>query len=247
MSELTSVRRYMYWSDRRIRRIAEDNDIRLDRKAAWSISTPPLPFLPQVAASGERRNLSRHAIAVRMEESIGIHAVSDFVTPPKVAFAKGCGDVTFASYTAWYGRPKKKAALLHTRTVSSDGSLVDVTLFGSMENCADYLADSKPEAPTWSSSSTRDIERFIASQGTRNDSQYDDDESIAVEIVRTINTQGMANKYVFEHAKSVEWFAQIYHDVQLTRDRWQFSPGSADMPEPTDRIVIGAPLWVRTT
>jgi len=55
-----------------------------------------------------------------------------------------------------------------------------------MENCADYLAGNKPEAPMWSSSSTRDIERFIASQGARNDSQYDDDESIAVEIVRTI-------------------------------------------------------------
>jgi hypothetical protein len=247
MSARTSVRRYLYWSDRRIRHIAEDNDIRLGRKISWSISTPSLPFLPLVGASGERRNLSRHAIAVRMEDAIGIHAVSDFVIPPKAAFAKGWGDMTFASYTPWYGRPKKKAALLHTRTVCSDGSRVDVTLFGSMENCADYLAGSKPEAPMWSSSSTRDIERFIASQGIRNDSQYGDDESIAVEIVRTINTQGMANKYVFEHAKSVEWFAQVYHDVQLTRDRWQFSPGSPDMPEPTDRIVIAAPLWVRTT
>lgn len=241
------MRTYLYWSDRRIRRIAEDNDISLDRKAAWSISTPSLPFLPQVGARGEKRNLSRHAIAVRVEAAIGIHAVADFVTPPKVAFAKGCGDVTFASYTPWYGRPKKEAALLHTRTTSSDGSRVDVTLFGSMENCADYLAGSNAEAPMWSSSSTRDIERFIASQGTRNDSQYDDDESIGVEIVRTINTQGMADQYVFEHAKSVEWFAEVYHDVQLTKDRWRFSPGSADMPEPTDRILIAAPLWVRTT
>jgi len=57
----------------------------------------------------------------------------------------------------------------------------------------------------------------------------------------------MASNYVFERASSAEWFAQVYHDVELTKDRWRFSRGSADMPEPTDRVVIAAPLWVRTT
>jgi hypothetical protein len=80
---MISVRRYFYWSGRRIRRIAEDNDIVLSRKLTWSMNTPSLAFFPQISASSERRNLSRHAVAVKMESAIGLHAVSDFVTRPK--------------------------------------------------------------------------------------------------------------------------------------------------------------------
>jgi hypothetical protein len=87
---------------------------------------------------------------------------------------------------------------------------------------------------------------FIRSGGTKNDSQYDDGQSIAVEIVRTINLEGMARKFVFDHANSAEWFAEVFHDVLLDRKRWLFKPGDADMPDMPDRIVIGAPLWVRT-
>jgi hypothetical protein len=244
--ELAVVHRYVYWSDRRIRQVAENNDISLSPRWSWVLRSPSLSFLPQAEASRERRNLSRHAVAVRLEAVIGSHALSDFASPAKAVFAKGIGDVTFASFTPW--EDKRKGVLLHTRVTGSDGCRVEVVLFGSLENCADYLAGTKPEAPGWSSSSTRDIERFIKSRGTRNDSQYDDDESIAVEIVRTIHLQGMtAGKYVFEHAGDAEWFAEVYHDVSLDKERWRFRPGSPDMPEKPDRIIIGAPLWVRAS
>ena len=52
-------------------------------------------------------------------------------------------------------------------------------------------------------------------------------------------------KYVRHRILSAEWFAEIYHDVELTKERWSFKPG-VDMPEPVDRILIGAPLWVRS-
>ncbi len=55
----------------------------------------------------------------------------------------------------------------------------------------------------------------------------------------------MTDKYVFKRIVSAEWFAEVYHDVELDKGRWHLQPG-IDLPEPVDRIVIGAPLWVRS-
>jgi hypothetical protein len=250
LGELGMVRRYSYWSDRRVRDIAADNNIDLNRHWRLGFKTPVLGLLPQAEVAEEHRAEQRHEVALRVERAIGQIAVEDFVTPPPVAFVKGCSDVTFAAYTRWYGEKKKKAkrkaVIIHTRTKSSNGCHVEICFFASIENCAGYLSGSKAEAPMWSSSSTEIIEEFIANQGKRKAELYDDDESIAVEILRTINNQGMADKYVFKRIASAEWFAEVYHDVELDKERWDLRPGS-DLPEPVDRIVIGAPLWVRSS
>jgi hypothetical protein len=49
MSDLTSVRRYLYWSDRRIRCVAEDNDIRLERKHLSSVGVWDGPLATAIA------------------------------------------------------------------------------------------------------------------------------------------------------------------------------------------------------
>lgn len=46
-------------------------------------------------------------------------------------------------------------------------------------------------------------------------------------------------------ADESEWFAQIFSDVVLDKDRWTFHSDGGISPE-VDRILIGAPLWVRT-
>jgi hypothetical protein len=66
---------------------------------------------------------------------------------------------------------------------------------------------------------------------------------MAVEILRVINYVGMTGKYVFKRIASAEWFAEVYHDVELDKERWDLRQ---ELPEPVDRIVIGAPLWVRS-
>ena len=224
-----------------------DNAINLDRRWRLTLKTPTLGLAPLAEFAEERRTPLRHEIAVRVETAIGQRAVEDFVTPPPALFAKGCGQVTLAAYTRW--RPEKKrkreGIVAHTRTVSSDGSRVEVCLFGSLEHCTDYLSGADIEAPKWSSSSTRAIEDFIANEGTRPAPIYDDDESIAVEILRVFNNEGMTGKCAFKRIKSAEWFANVYHDVELDKKRWNFRPGR-DLPEPVDRIVIGAPLWIRS-
>jgi hypothetical protein len=250
LGELGTIHRYSYWSDRRVADLAGDNAIDL-RGGRWQLgfSTPALGFLPQVQATQNRKALLRHEVATKIEDSIGKIAVENFVTPPPATFVKGCTDVTFAAYTRWHGAKKdakRRAVIIHGRTTSSSGTRVEICLFASIEHCAGYLVGSEAEAPMWSSSSTGIIEEFIANKGKRPAGLYDDDESISVEILRTIFNQGMLGKSVFKRLHSAEWFAEVYKDVELEKGRWNLRVGS-DIAEPVDRIVIGAPLWVRSS
>jgi hypothetical protein len=247
VGELGAICRYAYWSDRRIRSIAADNEIDLDRRLRLSLRSPALAMLPQAEVTKERRAVQRHEVARRIERAIGQLAVQDFVTPPPAAFAKGYSKITFAAYTRAYPPTKgeRTGVIAHTRIVSSNGSRVEVCLFGSLENCADYLSGNDVQAPRWSSSSYWSIEDFMNNRGTKPAQVYDDPESIAVEILRVFNDEGMTGRYVFKSLAAGEWLAEIYHDVELDKTRWNLKPGR-DIPEPVDRIVIGAPLWVRS-
>ncbi len=211
--------------------------------------TPSLGLVPKAQLTEEPAAVQRHEVALRMERAIGQIAVEDFVTPPPAAFAKGCSTLTFAAYTRSVLLKRtdpRRAAIVHTRTKSTNGCWVEICLFASLENFAGYLAGSAAEAPMWSASSAAIIEEFVAHRGKKKAKVYDDDESIAVEILRTINNQGMADSHVFRRVPSTEWFAEIYLDVELSKDRWHFQ-WATDLPEPVDRIVIGAPLWIRSS
>lgn len=88
MGELGVVRRYHYWSDRRVLEIATDNDISLRTRWPWSLKAPSIPFVGQVEIGEPQRNLRKNEIANKIELAIGLNAVEDFVTPPPVGFAK---------------------------------------------------------------------------------------------------------------------------------------------------------------
>ena len=249
MGELGTSQRYLYWSNRGVRRVADDHPIRLERAWRLAIRSPAVGMVPQAELTEELRAPSRHEVATKIENAIGQLAVEDFVTPPPSSFAKGMGKLTFAAYTRWNYTEDDEAAgkgvILHTRLESSDGTRVEVCLFGSLDNCIGLSSD--PAAPIWCASSTWAIEEFIAHKGIQVAPIYDDDESIAVEIVRVLNMEGMTDHYTFTMPSTVEWFAQVYKDVELDKSRWDFRPGDSDIPQPMDRIIVGAPLWVRTS
>jgi len=243
------ISRYAYWSERRIRDIASENDVSLDRRGRMTIKLPAIPFFPSFEFAQEARTLRKAEVARRVEEAIGIHAVEDFVTPPPVRFAKGVGQVSFSQFS---GVTKKPAGVVvHTRTRSSAGVRVEVCLFGSLDNTASYVGGADEPDGGWSSSAAQSIERFLRSRGTVNNSQWDDPESISVEALKICLHQGETGKheehegkpwtrgFTLSHADESEWFAEIYSDVVLDKDRWN---GYDDV----DRILIGAPLWVRT-
>ena len=248
MGELGAARRYSYWSDRAVQRIAQDNNVKLSPNWRSTVKSPSVAGA-QVEFAQEPPTARRHEIAQSIERTIGQLAVEDFVTPPPVSYAKGASPVTFAFHTRWKHTAQdglsEKGVIFHTRVKGSDGSRVEVCLFGSVDNCAGYLGVADIPAPRWSSSSTWAIEEFIASKGIKPAPGYDNDESIAIEILRVLNNEGMIGRHSFTAPASSEWFADVYKDIELDKDRWNLRPGP-DLPIPFDRIVIGAPLWVRS-
>jgi hypothetical protein len=254
MGELGAVRKYHYWSDRRIKQIAADNDISLNSKWPWTYRTPMIPFIGQIETGESKRDLRRNEIANRLQVAIGLNAVEDIVTPPPACFAKGGGHIEFARFTRTYAL--NEGAVMHTRMRNSQDGCVDVCLFGSMDNFSGYIKKAKFIAAGWTSSAWYAIEELLKTHGQANTSQWDDEESRAVEALKIAMGQGITG-HIRDHkdrpwtrgftigsADDAEWFAEIYVDVLLHKDRWDFSK---DDPEyGAERVLIGAPLWIRT-
>jgi hypothetical protein len=125
VGERGEVSRYAYWSDRAVQRVAEDMAISIDSSWRTKITGVKIPFL-QIGFDLERssRTLFRNEIADRIERVVGDHAVEDFVTPSPVRFAKGVGRFVFSHFIC----EERGRVVLHTSTVSSDGTRVGVAL-----------------------------------------------------------------------------------------------------------------------
>jgi hypothetical protein len=253
VSELGVVRKYHYWSDRRVRGISTDNDISLETRWSLSLKTPPL-LGGQVGISDQQRSLRRNEVARKLELAIGSHAVTDLVTPPPVRFAKGTDHIEFARFVSSYAG--NEGALMHVRKTNSLGQQADICLFGSMDNFAGYIESAVAPPTGWTSSAFYAIDELIETRGQQNTSQWDDEESRAVEAMKIALYQGATgyrneNKdkpwtrgFTIGSAEATEWFAEIYVDVELSEDRWNFSADKAEYG--TERILIGAPVWIRT-
>jgi hypothetical protein len=249
MGELGAVRRYHYWSDRGIRQIAADNDLALTGRSRWALRFPSFPFIAQFELGQEARDLRRNEVARKIETAIGLHAVEDFVTPPPVSFAKGTGHVEIARTTVRYA--SNDGVVLHVTGKSSVDARVEVCLFGSIDNTPHYIRTAPSDEEGWTSSAEYAIEELLLSRGTKNTSQWNDDEKIAVEAIKIALHQGETGHtenhrgkpwtrgFTIGSADDVEWFAVIYKDVELTKGRWR-------LDHDVDRILVGAPLWVRT-
>jgi hypothetical protein len=248
MGEHGEIVHYAYWSDRAVRRIAQDQAIKIDPSWTTKISFLKFPIVP-MAVDLERppRRLYRNEIADRIERAIGDAAVEDFVNPPPVRFAKGIGPVTFSHYISnEHGR-----VVLHINTVSSDGTRVGIALFGSADGTPAWSGSADPQISGWTSSAMWSVNTWLQSECRTNSSQWDDPESISVEALRIATDQGMNEGYddhrdqpwkrgfTYADASAAEWYAQIYSDVILDKERW-------DLDDPVDRILVGSPLWVRT-
>ena len=138
--------------------------------------------------------------------------------------------------------------ILYNTSLATDDTRVAVVLFGSEANVAGNLGRAKEIG--WSSSAAYAVEEFVMSQGKLNRSQWDD-EALAVEALRIAERQGSwdddrahqgrpwTRGFTLGRLDRAEWLAEIYYDVVLDKDRWV--PGNIGV----DRIVIGAPFWVR--
>lgn len=94
-----------------------------------------VPFL-QFEVRRDRRTLRRHEVARRVQTAIGSHATTDFLAHP-ARFATGTSRLSFCEFAGV--SVVNKGVIVHTSLRTDAGQLVEVCLFGSVENLAGYV------------------------------------------------------------------------------------------------------------
>jgi hypothetical protein len=247
--------KYLYWSQRRINKILDDNGLRV-RQTSTKITSPSIqgiaPTVEYTASSGVPL---RSEIASLIENSLGQLVVSDFDTPVEIRYAKGIGTIVFGEFIDEVGslEPSRRHALMFTSCDygNVERDTVAICLFGSMENFVDYISSSGPVSERgWVASSAPAVMNFL--QGRWTDAVDEPSrEELAVEALKIADGQGMSGEgtdtwrawrrgFTYGDIQEVaEWFAEIFLDVDLV---------SADLyrEDGYRRILVGAPIWVRT-
>ncbi|WP_411573636.1 hypothetical protein [Streptomyces fradiae] len=240
---------YLYWSARRIEKVAQDNGIQLDRFRRWSLTSPSVPFVPQLQlGNSERTTRTRYEVAQKISRALGDRPAKAFTMPPPAPFAAGTGTVEFARYI---GADPKPEVLLHTRTQDAAGRRVDVVMFGSLDNTEFRTSDTVEDG--WTSSAFWAVRNLLASKGREHG--WGDGQEMGMEALKIALQQGSSGPdtnpndpssrgFTLARAQHCQWCAVVYLDVELDHDRW-FLENEAGM-EDAHRIVVGAPLWART-
>ncbi|WP_316521144.1 hypothetical protein [Kitasatospora brasiliensis] len=256
MTRNDDLGRFLYWSERQVRSLAADNRITLGK---WALTSVGLPSslagapMPQVSAAPPAKEPDRREISVRMRKALSRQTALTFDSPPPVQFAEGVGRVEFARFVG--GPAQDKGLLLHARTHNSSGQRVDLVLFGSLDNTPHFTTSDASESG-WSSSAQFAVSQLLEARHHDPDSCWGDSQSLAIEALKIALFQGSSGPdeehdgrpwtrgFTLGSAESCEWFAVVYEDVVLDRDRWRFRDD--DLLRGTERVVIGAPVWVRT-
>ncbi|MEV7405643.1 hypothetical protein AB0N93_35290 [Streptomyces sp. NPDC091267] len=241
---------FLYWSDRAIRRIAEDNGVELGPRPRWTASVNA-GLVQAGLASPEQATRNRVEEAKRIEKALGTMVVSGLDAPPAALFVRATGRVNFAQFVGMYA--KNPGALLHLRTRSGTGRQVDLCLFGSMDNVSGFGPWDDFENG-WVSSEAPAIEHLLRGEGSA--SLNEDPEYLALEALKVALRQGSSGTdeehvgrtetrgFTVGHNDDCTVLLKVYSDIVVDPARWCFRPD--DVLATADRIIIGRPLYVRT-
>ncbi|MGW6322890.1 DUF7019 family protein [Streptomyces sp. NPDC055097] len=243
--------RYLYWSERRVRAVAEEIGLAMERGWQWSF-TLSLP-MTQFQIGERTRSQNRLRTSQRLLRRLGPLAAAAFDAPPPVSYAQGVGHVEFAEFVGSYAT--NKGVLCHIRTRCHEGRTVDIVLFGSAEHVEGFRPGDAID-DGWVSSAAPAIEELLRSRGTENTWLWDDDQSRAVEALKIAVRQGeqhggehdgrpWSRGYTLGHDRQAQWCAEVYADVVLDDSRWANDLAVDLGLNDVHRIVIGAPLWIR--
>lgn len=257
------VGRYVYWSQRLVTEVIDDNGIRLAPRIKPAVN---LGLAGNgVNLTGRDRETTSFDIAAKLKKQLRKSIVTGFGTATAGRLVQGAGHAEVAEFQRW-GYPQhrlpQRTAVIHTQTATPEGHRVDLCLFGSLKNLRGFAVPEDDPVGGWTSSAAPMIEEFIALQGAevsaRTGRAYPlDDEALAVEILKVALSQGIyadpadhlgrpeTRAYTLLGFDATEYVALVYKDVALTPGRWDFrlEPEMAGVR----RILIGAPLWMRTT
>ncbi|MER5875084.1 hypothetical protein ABT119_04065 [Streptomyces sp. NPDC001910] len=241
----------------------DDNGVRLDPRIKPALNLG-LPGNGVNLASRDRENTT-FDIAEKLKRRLRKSIITDFSASTSGRLIQGAGQAEVAEFQRWgypQHRLQHRTAVIHTQTVTQEGHRVDLCLFGSLKNLRGFNVPEDDSIGGWTSSAAPMIEEFIALRGgevsARTGRAYPlDGEALAVEILKVALAQGIyanpvdhagrpeSRAYTLLGFDATEYVALIYKDVTLTPRRWNFQVE----PEMVGvrRILIGAPLWMRTT
>jgi hypothetical protein len=97
LSSDSGIGKYLYWSDRAVRTVAEDNGIELNGRRRWNLRLA-VQGIQAGRASQERTTRNRLEESRRIKTSIGSAAVEGFGSPPPALFTKGVGKISFSEF-----------------------------------------------------------------------------------------------------------------------------------------------------
>lgn len=261
MGELGATTEYLYWSNRRVNRFLEDNNLAAVPVTS-TITSPAFSWLPTFSRSTTKSRALRPQATKVIEEALGQLAVTKFNAPGPVTYAKGISTVVFGEFITWLVQPVRQPAVMFTAVDYDrrDRGSVAICLYGSMDNFLEYVQsagpgyDGGPLGEGWVSSAAPAVYNFIRSQGQQLSAPYDEPEDMAVEALKIADGQGMyrafdevefgtekawQRAFTYGDARKSQWLAQIYLDVDLEASDVGRTDGFR-------RVLIGSPLWIRT-
>jgi hypothetical protein len=262
MRELGGTVEYLYWSTRRTERFLNDNNIPVPQLST-TIASPGRGLLPTFSRTVVDLGNRRPQIAKKIEAALGQIAVRRFDGPSPIKYAKGTSPVVFGEFITWDVEHGRKPAVMFTAVDYDwqDRRSVAICLYGSMDNFPEHVQaagpgyDGGPLDEGWVSSSAPAVYNFIRSHGKQLDDPYYKPARMAEEALKIADGQGMfknsgdsdhlgldeawERSFTYGEVAKAQWLAEIYLDVDLSAE-----PNGA-----TDgfrRVLVGAPLWVRT-
>jgi len=261
MKELGGVVEYLYWSGRRTDRFLNDNNIPIPQLSS-TIATPSLSWLPSFTRTAVDLGNRRPVIAKTIEAALGQIAVARFDGPSPIKYAKGTSPLVFGEFKTFNIEHEREPAVMFTAVDQSRRypQSVAVCLFGSMDNFLEYARsagpgyDGGPLGEGWVSSAAPAVYNFIRTHGKQLDDPYYTPERMAIEALKIADGQGIfkagneagvgldrawERSFTYGEVVQAQWLAEIYLDV----DTHETAETDADGYR---RILIGAPLWVRT-
>ncbi|MEV3993621.1 hypothetical protein AB0J57_32465 [Streptomyces sp. NPDC049837] len=185
------VGRYVYWSERLVNEVIEDNGIQLAPRVQ---PTFKLGLAGSgIDVSGANRQRTRFEVAEKLKKKLG-RRLAEHGAPGPVQMVRGRGWVEVAEFQRWGARPehslRQRTAVLHTQTRSPQGLRADLCLFGGLKNLQGYSVPDEPVGG-WISSTAPAIEELVASHGVGTSwTEAYDAEELAVEALRLALGQG---------------------------------------------------------
>ncbi|WP_063047115.1 hypothetical protein [Nocardia pseudovaccinii] len=238
---------YLYWSDRRIRNVAGDCGIKIERRGDMTVKSPRVPGVPQVEWKQRDPALSRSAISDKIERGVRGDVLTDFRPRSIGRFAKGTGSIFFSELTQGLEVTMISAG---TEARTPQGEPVAICMFGSFENLIEVLTDGEVPRVGWSSSSLRHVVKFIETELLEPNECYGTDAGLAYSAAQIVFENGGDDRYpwrrsfTYGHLRDVgEWFMEVFLDIWIAPDE---VPSQYNSLFRFRRIIVGAPLWIRT-